>query len=114
MIASPARTHHVPSLPTRAQHNYAVRAVTGGVINTVAGQGSAGALSDGGPATEAYLNYPFGVAVDGGGNLLISDSVRGTWARWGRAVTNHRGSRARHDVAPHSHHAQCLLPRALM
>ena len=64
-----------------------MRAVTGGVIDTVAGQGSAGALGDGGLAAEAYLNYPFGVAVDGGGNLLISDSVRGTEARWGRAGT---------------------------
>ena len=40
-------------------------------IDTFAGLPKSG---DGGPATEAQLNYPAGVAVDGAGNLYIVDS----------------------------------------
>jgi trimeric autotransporter adhesin len=36
----------------------------GGTINTVAGNGAAGFCGDGGPATEACLNGPTGVALD--------------------------------------------------
>lgn len=52
-----------------------VDAVTG-VITTVAGNNSAGPGSsgDGGPATSASLSSPTGIAVDGSGNLYISDS----------------------------------------
>ena len=45
---------------------------TAGVITTIAGTG---ALGDGGPATEARLDIPWGVAVDGAGNLFITDSA---------------------------------------
>jgi len=45
-----------------------------GTISTVAGNGSAGYLGDGGPATSAELDNPVGVAVDAGGNLHIADS----------------------------------------
>ena len=44
-----------------------------GVITTVAGNGTFGYSGDGGPATSAALNSPFGVAVDGSGNLYIAD-----------------------------------------
>ena len=44
-----------------------------GVITTVAGNGSAGYSGDGGLATEAQLNKPFGVAVDNNSNLYIAD-----------------------------------------
>lgn len=57
--------------------NHAIREVTvaDGKINTVAGQGgSAGSTGDGGSATSAKLNYPYGVAVDAGGDIYISDS----------------------------------------
>ncbi len=44
-----------------------------GIITTVAGNGQAGFSGDGGPATEAELNLPYGLAVDGAGNLYIGD-----------------------------------------
>jgi sugar lactone lactonase YvrE len=47
-----------------------VRKVSGGVITTVAGNGTGG---DGGQAISAALNGPIGVAVDASGNLYIAD-----------------------------------------
>jgi sugar lactone lactonase YvrE len=44
-----------------------------GRIATVAGTGDAGYSSDGGPATEAKLAFPVGLAVDAVGNLYIGD-----------------------------------------
>ncbi len=44
-----------------------------GIITTVAGNGTSGFSGDGGAATSAQLNFPYGVAVDGSGNLFISD-----------------------------------------
>ena len=46
---------------------------TSGVITTVAGNGSGGFSGDGGPATSASLNNPFGVAVDSTGNVFIAE-----------------------------------------
>jgi uncharacterized repeat protein (TIGR01451 family) len=55
-------------------NNDRVRKVTpGGTITTVAGNGNAAFTGDNGPATSAELNYPAGLAVDGQGNLYISD-----------------------------------------
>ena len=45
-----------------------------GIITTVAGDGAEGYSGDGGPATNAELYNPVGVAVDGAGNLYIADS----------------------------------------
>ena len=45
-----------------------------GTINTVAGDGNFTSLKDGGPATAADLNLPFGVAVDGYNNFYIADT----------------------------------------
>ena len=49
-----------------------VEAATG-VITTVAGNGTAGFAGDGGAATSAELDVPYGVAVDGLGDLYIAD-----------------------------------------
>ncbi|HWY10459.1 MAG TPA: T9SS type A sorting domain-containing protein [Bacteroidia bacterium] len=46
---------------------------TAGVISTFAGTGVAGFNGDGGNATAAQLNSPYGIAVDTSGNLYISD-----------------------------------------
>jgi streptogramin lyase len=55
--------------------NSVIRRVDGktGDISTYAGNGGWGFSGDGGPATAAELNFPFGVALDGAGNLLIDD-----------------------------------------
>ena len=44
-----------------------------GIITTVAGAGQAGFSGDGGPATDAAMGEPYGVAVDAAGNLYIAD-----------------------------------------
>ncbi len=48
--------------------------LTFGNITTVAGDGTAGYKGDGGPATSAYLDYPWDVALDAAGDLYIADS----------------------------------------
>ena len=56
-------------------HNQRIRKVdTTGTISTVAGTGAWGFSGDGGPAIEALLSYPSGVATGGAGNLYIADS----------------------------------------
>ena len=45
-----------------------------GVITTVAGTGTAGFAGDGGPATNAELNFPDGVALDAAQNVFIGDA----------------------------------------
>ena len=53
--------------------NNRVRKVSGGVITTVAGNGTRGFSGDNGPPTNAQLANPQGVAVDSAGNLYIAD-----------------------------------------
>ncbi len=55
-----------------SNNNRIRRVDAAGVITTVAGGGSS--LGDGGPATSARLNLPYGVAADGAGNLYIADT----------------------------------------
>jgi trimeric autotransporter adhesin len=55
--------------------NNVVREVTpSGYVSTVAGDGIAGYSGDGGLATSAELNAPWGVAVDTNDNLYIADT----------------------------------------
>ncbi len=52
--------------------NNRIRKVSGGIITTVAGGGST--LGDNGPAVNAQLQSPWGVAVDSQGNIYIADT----------------------------------------
>jgi sugar lactone lactonase YvrE len=54
--------------------NNRIRSVdTNGIITTVAGNGNAAFAGDGGGATNASLNQPWGLASDAVGNLYIAD-----------------------------------------
>jgi len=57
-------------------NNCRIRKITAstGIITTVAGDGTCNFSGDGGAATSAQIKFPFGVAVDGSGNLYIADS----------------------------------------
>jgi len=49
-------------------------AVNSGLMSTVAGTGDIGFSGDGSAATQATLNFPQGLALDGAGSLFIADS----------------------------------------
>src|SRR5437763_37425 len=55
--------------------NHCIRRVDArtGVITTCAGCGEAGSSGDGGPATRARFNEPYGIAVDNAGNIYVAD-----------------------------------------
>lgn len=57
--------------------NHCVRRVDGqtNVITTVAGNGKKGFSGDGGAATEATMNEPYGIALDADGDLFIVDRL---------------------------------------
>lgn len=57
------------------ERNQRIRRVAGGIISTVAGNGTPGASGDGGAATSASLWYPVDVAV-AGGDLYIAEGTR--------------------------------------
>lgn len=44
------------------------------IITRLAGNGTADFKGDGGPCRDSALSYPFGVAVDAGGNIYIADT----------------------------------------
>jgi hypothetical protein len=58
-------------------NNHCVRRVArgSGIITTVAGTGRPGYSGDGGPASSAQLNSPYGIAVDEANNLYIVDRL---------------------------------------
>src|SRR5881296_4383058 len=45
-----------------------------GMMTTIAGNGGGGFGGDGGPASMAMLNYPWGVTIDNNGNLFVADT----------------------------------------
>lgn len=57
--------------------NSAIRKVTAatGVITTIAGNGTVGFSSDGGPASAAELAHPFGVAIGPGDRVYVADML---------------------------------------
>ena len=56
--------------------NNRVRKVDGsGLISTLAGTGADGFSGDGGAATQAMLNFPWGLAADAAGNIYVADRV---------------------------------------
>ncbi len=60
---------------TDSDNNTVRKVSSNGIITTIAGIGSEGFTGDGGPATQAQLNFPIGVAVDGSGNIYICDNL---------------------------------------
>ena len=56
-----------------SQNNRIRQVDTNGFIMTVAGNGTNGYSGDGGAATNAALNFPWGVTVDEAGDLFIAD-----------------------------------------
>ncbi len=51
--------------------------VATGVISTIAGTGTKGFGGDGGPATQAQLNEPYGVVIDRAGRIFFADRLNG-------------------------------------
>jgi hypothetical protein len=64
------------SLYIADSHNHRVRKVDfpSGTITTIAGNSSTGASGDGGPASNATLELPMALTLDGQGNLYIADA----------------------------------------
>ena len=46
-----------------------------GVITTIAGTGEKGFSGDGGPASRAQMNEPYGIVIDRSGNIYVADRL---------------------------------------
>jgi DNA-binding beta-propeller fold protein YncE len=57
--------------------NHCIRRIDAatGVISTIAGTGERGLSGDGGPATRAQLNEPYGVVIDRAGRVFFADRL---------------------------------------
>jgi len=64
--------HRIRMIPAVSDEFYG-KDMTAGYIYTIAGNGTQDFSGDGGQATSASLNRPYGVAVDGSGNVYIAD-----------------------------------------
>jgi hypothetical protein len=77
--------------------------ISTGIISTVAGTGTYGFSGDGGPATEAELNAPQGLAFDANNNLYIADAgnyrIRKVSADTG-IITTYAGTSSETGILP--------------
>jgi uncharacterized protein (TIGR03437 family) len=65
---------HLGNLYISDTNNQRIRKISStGVITTLAGNGTPGYSGDGGPATAAQLNHPYGIAADLAGNVYVAD-----------------------------------------
>ena len=73
-----------------------------GIIATIAGTGAVGSAGDGGPAVDAELYHPQGVAVDLWGNVYIGDSGNNRIRRvdWSGNISTVSGSGEWGDCGP--------------
>jgi sugar lactone lactonase YvrE len=58
-------------------YNHCIRRIDArtGVIGTIAGTGQSGFAGDGGPATQAQMNQPYGIVIDRAGNIYVADRL---------------------------------------
>jgi hypothetical protein len=61
-------------LITDSDHHLIRKWEAGKEMTLVAGSGQSTWAGDGGPAADSSLSFPFGVAVDGLGNIAIADT----------------------------------------
>ncbi len=73
MFIADFRNHRVRMIPARDGTFYG-QSMTGGCVYTIAGTGTQGYTRDGFMGPTADLKYPNDVAVDGAGNVYLSDS----------------------------------------
>ncbi|MGA2739646.1 MAG: hypothetical protein ABSG65_19680 [Bryobacteraceae bacterium] len=69
MVVDPAGNLYIAD----AANNRVRKVNPAGVVSTVAGNGHQGFSGDNGPAADAQLNQPYGLALDAAGNLYIAD-----------------------------------------
>jgi len=79
-------------------NNYVIRKISNGVITTIAGSHVAGLSGDGGAATAAQLDNPFGLTVAPNGNVYISDAANNRI----RLLTPVAGSACAYSLSPTS------------
>ena len=96
--------------------NHRVRRIsTSGVITTLAGTGVAGFSGDGGPAANAQLNLPYGLAADLAGYVYVADLGNDRVRRIGPdgliATVAGNGSRGSSGDGGAANGAQLLTPR---
>jgi uncharacterized protein (TIGR03437 family) len=79
-------------------NNYVIRKISNGVITTIAGSNVAGYSGDGGAATSAQLDNPYGIAVAANGNVYFSDAANNRI----RLLTPVAGSACAYSISPTS------------